>query len=487
MHRMTLLCVNKILLIYPMKGNILRYTSAHGKRGCSLTKPTVMKIPSLLLSTLVFTAAAAQQNINFTRAVQFSLAPGISTNGMHPGGYSNYFSLNLTSGYSAANYLLEVGIISNLNERETRGIQVAGLANLTGANAFAGLQWKAIDKKKKEGFEANFSGAQFSGLANVVLNNVFGAQITGGVNLTRGALQGFQVAGISNTVHKYSFAVQLAGVYNVSVESMDGMQLAGLFNVTEGGLHGAQIGIFNRAGFIEGINSFVNKNLTGLQLGLFNSATTMNGYQVGLINRSKQMQGTQIGLINIYRNGKTPETRDGTSIGLLNIGSSGYAAIYASDIFYMNIEIATGTIKNRRRNGDRREKQIQNALIYANDPGFLSHRERWAVGYGLKKYFFNRSLAPGMNKFNFFSLGIDWMHINHERHKWTKELSLLSRPTIAYGSRLHRKNKLCYFFAAVSYNIYKSKSEQSIDAVTHSGTATSTQHWPGFAGGILIQ
>jgi hypothetical protein len=446
-----------------------------------------MKIPSLLLSTLLFTAAAAQQKINFTRAVQLSLTPGISTNGMHPGGYSNYFSLNLTSGYAAASYLFEVGLISNLNEHETRGIQIAGLTNLTGANAFAGLQRKEIDKRKKEGFEANLSGAQFSGLANVVLNNVFGAQITGGVNLAKGALQGFQVAGISNTVYKYSFAVQLAGVYNVSVESMDGVQIAALFNVTEGGLHGVQIGAFNKAGFIEGINSFVNKDLTGLQIGLVNSATTMNGYQVGLINRSKQMQGTQIGLINIYRNGKTPETRDGTSIGLLNIGSSGYAAVYASDMFYMNIEISTGTIKNRRCNGDRREKQIQNALIYSNDPGFLSHRERWAVGYGLKKYFFNRSLTPGMNKFNFFSIGIDWMHINHERHQWTKELSLLSRPSIAYGSKLHRKNKLCYFFAAVSYNIYKSRSGQLVDAIIYNGSAASIQHWPGFAGGILIQ
>jgi hypothetical protein len=448
-----------------------------------------MKKPFLALSTLFlfFTPLAAQQKINFTRFVQFSLAPGISTNGMHPGGYSNYFSVNLTSGYSSANYLFELGVISNLNERETRGLQIGGLANLTGANAFAGLQWKEADKKKREGFEANLSGAQFSGMANIVLNNVFGWQATGGVNIAKGALQGFQLSGISNTVYKYSFAVQLAGVYNVSVESIDGVQLAGLFNITEGGLHGAQIGLWNKAGFMEGVNSFVNKNLTGLQLGIINSTKTMNGYQIGLINHSGQMQGTQIGLINIYRNGKTPETRDGTSIGLINIGSSGYAALYASDVFYMNIEIATGTVKNRRRNGDAREKQIQNSLLYSNDPGFLNNNQRWAIGYGIKKYFFNRSITPGRNKFNFFSLGVDWMHINHERNKFTKELSLLSRPTVAYGSKVHPRNRMCYFFGAISYNIYKSRSEKPLDALIHKGSLSSNQYWPGFSGGILIQ
>lgn len=428
------------------------------------------------------------QHRNFTRLFQLSLAPGISTNGVHPGGFTNYFSFNLTSGYSARNYLFEMGIISNLNEEETRGLQLAGLVNITGANVFAGLQLKEIDKKKREGVETNLSGVQISGLGNIVLNHVYGGQLTGGLNIAKGALQGFQVAGISNTVGKYAFGFQLGGLYNIAVESMDGVQVASLFNLTRGGLFGLQISFFNKAGFIEGINSLINDKPTGLQVGLFNHAKTMNGFQIGLVNISRSMQGTQVGLINIYNNGKTPQTRDGTSIGLINIGSSGYVALYANDLFFTNYEIATGTFKNHRINSDTREKQIQNALIYSANPGFLSTNESWAVGYGLKKYFFTRSLAPGYNKLNYFSAGVDFLHVNHERKKFTKELSLLLRPHVSFGSRLHPKNKRYYFFAAIAYNIYRSGGDKLITSLLKETTGKEgTQHWPGFAAGILVQ
>ena len=120
---------------------------------------------------------------HFTRTFQVSLVPGLGTNGMHPGGYHNYFSLNLTGGYSASTYLLEVGVLSNFNTEETRGLQIAGLANLTGANAFAGMQRPERAEKTRKGFEANLSGLQISGLSNVVLNNVFRGQVTGGIDV----------------------------------------------------------------------------------------------------------------------------------------------------------------------------------------------------------------------------------------------------------------------------------------------------------------
>jgi hypothetical protein len=446
-----------------------------------------MKILPVLLSALVLVTASAQKKNDFVKLLQGSLTPGLGTNGLHPGGFTNYFSLNLTSGYSSANYFLEIGGVSNLNESETRGLQIAGIANITGANAFAGLQPKDIDKKRREGFEANLSGAQFSGLANVVLNNVFGWQASAGVNISKGALQGFQLAGISNTVYKYSFAVQVAGVYNVSVESMDGVQVATLFNITEGGLYGAQIGLYNKSGFMEGRNSYDNNDPTAIQIGLMNTSGKMNGFQVGLVNVGKRMQGTQIGLINIYRGGKMPQTKDGTSIGLVNLGSTGYFSIYASDVFFGNIEVASGTVKNGRIAEDGWEKQIQNGLIYSNDPGFLSWSERWALGYSLKKMFFRRSLTPGMNKFNFFSAGVEWMHINHEKKQWTKELSLLSRPVLSLGSKIHPANKICYFFASFAYNIYYSASGKRMDSIIKESGSSSFQHWPGFSGGIVVQ
>jgi hypothetical protein len=438
----------------------------------------------LWLCLFIFNQSLAQQKTNFTRLIQLSFTPGISTNGMHSGGYSNFFSFNLTSGYSSANYILEAGVISNLNERETRGLQLAGVANVTGGNVFAGMPKKEIDKTIREGFEANLSGAQFSGMANVVLNNVFGWQTTGGINLVKGALTGVQLAGISNTVMKYSFGVQLAGLYNVSAQSMDGIQVAGLFNITEGGLYGIQLSMLNKAGFTEGINSFSNDDPSGVQIGLVNIAKKMNGFQIGLINYGKQTQGTQIGLINIYSNGKDPQTRDGTSIGLLNIGSSFSISAYTSDIFLTNLEISTGTSKNKRMATEYAEKHILNSLIYCNDVRFLRHREQWAVGYGLKKFYFNRSITPGMSHMRYISFGADWLHMNHERKKFTRELSLLSRPAIAVGSRFLPKNPV-FFFISAAYNIYWSESGKKIDAILESG-GSKFQHQPGFSGGIFI-
>lgn len=82
--------------------------------------------PFLWLTMLFCAQAFAQQKTEFTKLMQVSLAPGISTNGMHPGGYSNYFSLNLTSGYSSANYFFEIGFISNLNECKHTWFAICG-------------------------------------------------------------------------------------------------------------------------------------------------------------------------------------------------------------------------------------------------------------------------------------------------------------------------------------------------------------------------
>lgn len=426
------------------------------------------------------------QGREFTRVFQLSLTPGLSTNGLQGGAYTNYFSLNLTSGYSYANRVLEIGLISNLNEKETHGMQFAGLANVTGANAFAGLDKEEIQKKLRQGYEMNLSGAQFAGLANVVALNVFGMQASGGVNLAKGALLGFQAAGVSNTVLQYSFGAQLAGLYNVSTQSMTGAQVSGLFNFTDGSLFGVQLGAMNRAKRMDGKNSFEGNDELGIQIGLINSASTMNGYQIGLINIAGRSQGTQIGLINIFRSGKDPLTRDGSSFGLLNIGTSGYLGVYTSDTFLFNYEIVSGSVNNRRIPSDPTTRKVLNSLIYSVNPDFLQGRDKWAIGYGLQKAYFNRSTIPRHSGFWFLSYGVDFLHISHEAKKLTKELSLLTRPGISIGSRLFPKNYVFYLFAAAHYNIYASKSGMPASGLIEQGRSEKVQHWPGFSFGVLI-
>lgn len=423
--------------------------------------------------------------------IQFSVAPGLGSNGLHPGGFRNIISFNLTSGYSRSTLLFEVAGVSNLNTDETRGLQFAGLVNITGANAFSGLTVKESIKKVNTGFEANLTGLQFSGLTNIVLTNVFGGQVTGIANISKGALMGIQLAGVSNVVYKYSFGLQLAGLWNSSIQSMDGTQISGLMNFTSGDLHGVQISFFNRAGYIEGKNSMGESKETALQLGIINSAKRMNGFQVGLINYARKSQGVQIGLINIYRGGKDVGTKDGTAIGLINAGDVGHVAVYADEMFFTNYEITTGNMKNGRIQNANSNRYYLNSLIFSNSSnGFISDQKSWALGYGFKRYMYNRSATPGMGEFRFLSYGVELMHINREAKSITRELSLLVRPKVQLGTRLHPKLHSIYVFAAVTYNVYWSESEEGISPSFMGSEKLVNdklmEMWPGFSAGIHV-
>lgn len=430
----------------------------------------------------------AQKKKPDEKIFQLSLLPGLGTNGLHPGGFTNVFSINLSSGYSKATLFFEVGVVSNLNEEKTRGLQLAGLANLTGVNAFADMSEKEISEKINSGFEANLTGLQLSGLTNVVINKTFGGQLTGGVNISRGALLGVQVAGLLNQVNKYIFGVQVAGLSNVAMQSVDGVQLAGLSNYTDGELFGVQIGVYNRARTMEGVNSYDNNDPTGVQIGLVNRAFKMNGFQIGLVNLAKRSQGTQIGLINIYRKGKDVGTRDGTSIGLINIGDVGYATAYANDIFIQNYEIATGNyFKNNRVLEDRFNKSVQNSLIYSR----ASWQDNlWAMGYGLKKMYFNKSSMPGMGSFRFFSYGVDVQHVNHGK-SFSRELSLLVRPKVLAGTRLSPKIHSIYVVVSVDLNYYRNHSGKNISTLAQRAEQVSTgtvqKIWPGYSFGVMLR
>jgi hypothetical protein len=449
------------------------------------------KICCLSLAVCISFVAEAQRTKSYLKRFQFSIAPGLGTNGLQPGGYSNYFSINLTSGYSKATLLFEVSAFSNLNTDETRALQIAGLVNITGANAFASMTDKEKDQKIRTGFEANLTGMQMSGLTNVVVNNVFGSQITGGFNVAQGALMGFQLAGISNVVKKYSFGLQLAGLWNSSVQSMDGTQIAGLMNYTSGELHGVQVSAFNRAKYIEGKHSTGSSRATALQLGLINSAKRMNGFQIGLINYASRSQGTQIGLINIYRGGKDVGTKDGTAIGLINAGDVGHVSVYTDELFYTNYEIATGNMKNRRIQNASSNRYILNSLIFSNSSnGFKPGQKSWALGYGIKRYVYNRSVTPGMGEFRFLSYGVEVLHINHEAKAITRELSLLMRPKVSFGSRLNPKLHNIYLFGALTYNFFYTKSDNGISpSFLESNTQVRgklLEMWPGISFGIHI-
>ena len=428
-----------------------------------------------------------QQVLTKQRVFQLSLAPGLGTNGTQPGSFNNYLSINLTSGYAASTLLFEIASISNLNINKSKGLQIAGMVNLTGGNAFAGLSKKQKDEKEKSGFTPYLSGWQISGLTNIVLGDADGAQFVGGINVVKGAHLGIQFSGITNIVYKYSMGIQIAGLFNVSQESFSGLQLSAFSNYTKGEMAGFQLTLLNHAGAIEGKNSYNNSPPTGIQIGLANFAKKMNGFQIGLINFAGQSQGTQIGLLNFYKGGKQFETKDGTAIGLLNFGQFNYAAVYTNEIFGFNYEVSTGTRKNSRIKLDNRNVYITNAIIY-------SHKSfsgaQWAFGYGLKKLSFNRSASPGMEESRFMGYGIDVQHINSETGKLTKHLNLLTRIKFLVGRRIAPKLFGVNWYASISFNALWSDEENSIEADFLSSSTevknVNLEYWPGLSLGILL-
>ena len=439
-----------------------------------------------ILLLLVTEITSAQQTIK-KKKIQLSLTPAVGTNGIQPGSFSNSFSINLTSGYSASSSLFEFGTISNLNTDYASGIQLSGLTNLIGANSFGGISKKDKDLKIKNGFISYLHGVQISGLGNLVVDEAYGFQLTGIVNMVDGYMIGSQFSGVSNIVTKYTFGIQAAGLFNVSKSSITGVQISSLSNYTEGGLFGLQIGLLNQSFETLGKNSPPHSESSGFQIGAFNFTKKMNGFQVGLINFARISQGTQIGLINIYRRGKTPETKDGTAIGLINVGEVQYVSAYTNEIFGLNLEIATGTRKNGRVKQDKRTVHISNSIIYSDHS---YQKDIWGIGYGLKKMFCNRSSLPGAAESRYIAVGLDFQHLSFKRGEITKDLSLLSRFKLEAGKRITLKSFGFNWFGGLTFNGYCGNHDNTftpefLNFSSHIGD-TKTTFWLGYSIGIIL-
>lgn len=338
----------------------------------------------------------------YEKSFQFSLFPGISTNGIRSGSYINKYSLNLFGGLSASNRRFEAGLITNAHFQSSSGIQIAGLANIIGTNAFVNLTLSEERALIHDGYEVNHQGIQIAGFLNYVFDNVTGAQLSGGLNHAGANFKGLQIAGIGNSTGGISTGIHLAGFYNLAKESMAGIQVSGLFNYTDGYLSGTQIALINNSRWMQGKNSTPRASARSLQIGLFNFSKNMHGTQVGLINFGGEARGKQIALINFYKKYKSKELADaGTPIGILNFGSTGSVIrIHFNEIFPANIEYTTGNCQNCTWTvagpigppyTENNKKLNQNALILGYDPGENS----WGFGWGFQKILLNKaSIRP---------------------------------------------------------------------------------------------
>ena len=431
----------------------------------------------------------------YDRTFQFSIFPGISTNGVSSGSYYNSFSFNLFGGLSAGNRILELGLLTNNNLKTTTGIQFAGLANIVGANAFVNL---SLSEERTmintEDFEVNRKGIQVAGLLNYVLNHASGIQLTAGLNVVGNNFRGVQIAGFGNSAGETMIGLQLAGVYNVSKESVGGFQISALFNYTDAQLSGLQLGMINKARTIKGRKSTPPTRARGLQLGLLNFSKEMDGWQVGLFNFGGDMRGRQIGLINFFSKYPSKErVKMGLPIGLLNFGSKGsHVRVFLDELYTTNIEYTTGNcwnctwiIGSEMPYEESNQTFNQNALIF----GYDSRQDTWGFGYGFQRVLYNKfTIKPSpLNRKRVIAYGIKFLHLNRDM-TFDKTFNLLTRLNIDYGKRW----KFLYVFvgASVNYFIYEPTEGSNVYKVRSVRISTGdvgkyiSEMWPGYSVGI---
>lgn len=246
------------------------------------------------------------------RKVQFSVIPGVGTNGRLSSVTKVDYSINLFGGFNGGVRVAEVGGLFNIDWDSVSYFQAAGMFNIVG-----GPQ----------------KGAQLAGFANFNDNSFNGGQFAGFMNIVRKDMHGGQFAGFANFMGDSSSATQVAGFGNFAGRNDKGAQLAGFGNWAGRNYSGAQV-----AGF----GNFIGNDAKGIQLAGFINAAGKNyeGTQIsGFINVAENIKGAQLGFVNIN------DSIDGVPIGFFSFSRKGLhqLELSANEVFPVNVAFKTGT------------------------------------------------------------------------------------------------------------------------------------------------
>lgn len=430
----------------------------------------------------------------YERGFQVSLFPGISTNGTFSGSYYNKFALNIFGGLSAGSHHVELGLISNVNLKKSTGIQIAGLANVIGANAFVNLTLWEERALIHNDFESNIKGIQLAGMLNYVRDNATGIQLAGMLNVNGFNFKGFQIAGVGNSAGGWSQGISIASLYNVADDYVAGIQISTLFNYTGEELSGTQIALINKSQRMKGRHSTPPTKAKSLQIGLINFCKEMDGTQIGLINFGGAIRGKQFGLINFFqRMGTKDPVRNGTPVGVLNFGSMGSVIrLSYNEIFSANLEYSMGNCLNCTWTQSAMPYWDQNKIFNQNFLilGYDYWKETWGFGWGFQKVLYNKhSMLPTdpLNEKRIITYGLKLLHLN-EGKKFDKDFNVVTRFNIDWGKR--KKSYYWFVGVAVNYFVIEDKKEgldyqissKEIDAGKFAGM--TSRFWPGYTAGL---
>jgi hypothetical protein len=248
------------------------------------------------------------------RSFQASLTPGLGSHGKLSAQVVNSFSVNVLGGYTAGVNGVELGGLFNINKKDVKYVQAAGLLNVTGGSV-TGVQLAGLHNNVME----NVTGVQASNISNFVRGNVKGVQLCSIHNHVSGSLTGIQASSFSNYVNGKVTGMQISGFHNHASDSVTGIQAAAITN-------------------------FVRKNVRGMQIAAIGNVALheVRGLQAAhFFNYAGKLRGMQIGLVNIA------DSSDGYSIGLVNIVFKGYhkLAISTNEVLDVNAAFKTGNSK----------------------------------------------------------------------------------------------------------------------------------------------
>lgn len=292
-----------------------------------------------VIPILAFSFFANAQKVK-TDKVNIGFAYPISTNGTNAAADTNYFSLNLIAGVSAAERGFSFAGISSVVKNNAKGMMFAGFSNHVG---------KAVEGMMFAGFMNSYAeakGMQFAGFSNISKGKVIGAQFSGFLNKATD-VHGVQSAGFVNVARDVT-GPQIAGFSNVS-RKIQGSQFAGFINTAKD-VKGSQF-----AGFIN-----IAKKVKGVQIAGFINVADSSDYPLGIINIIRNgekgigisIDENETGLLSFRSGGKV----------LYGIIAAGYnfrnkEEVYAfeaglgahflnTSVFRMNAEITTQTLES---------------------------------------------------------------------------------------------------------------------------------------------
>jgi hypothetical protein len=298
------------------------------------------KFGKFLLSTKQHIQSLNLKQFFADRTFQVSLTPGLSTHGRLSAQVVNHFSVNMIGGYTAGVNGIELGGAFNINKKDVRYLQAAGMMNIVGGSV-TGVQLSGFHNNVLH----DVSGVQAAGFTNFVRGKVSGVQMSGTHNHTTNTLTGIQAAGFSNYVKGKMTGLQISGFYNHASDSVTGLQAGAFANYARKKVTGAQL-----AGFA----NFANREMTGVQI-------------APVFNYAKRLKGLQVGLLNIA------DTSSGYSIGLINIILKGYhkIALYTNEVLQTNLAFKTGNSK------------LYSILLVGFNSGRDEQEKIFSGGYGL--------------------------------------------------------------------------------------------------------